>query len=401
MPDTKYGEKMKPNNFLEQAKNEKNSYILYFFIYCPLGAVAPLIGQYLSEIGFSGTQVGAITSSGTAAAVIAGLLWGRIYANTNHKRRVIAILFTGASAFALLTLGTTEFVLYVLLYAAMYLFQGPVHGLCDSLVMENGRNFPIVRAFGAIGYSVAVFAAGNYAEIHGMKTIFYIYALTFMIAMIALSREKEPPCYRKEEVGDKVSLSELLKKKQYVRLLLCSFFVFGCAIGNSTYFGYLFREGGGSIAGIGLAFLLMAGSEAVFMLLVPALNKIIPTEKLTLLAVLLCAARFAFYACGPGYKLLLATFFLQGMSNGIIWVEFIKYFGKLTEPRQYGLAISTFHAFGNNFSSIVCGLIGGMILDICGARGCYAFFAVWNALACVLYLAFGLHRTVKLTDSAD
>lgn len=29
--------------------------VLYFFIYCPLGIICPLIGQYLSSIGFSGT----------------------------------------------------------------------------------------------------------------------------------------------------------------------------------------------------------------------------------------------------------------------------------------------------------------------------------------------------------
>lgn len=382
-------------DFLQQAKEQKNSYLLYFFIYCPLGAVSPLIGQYLSEIGFSGTQVGIVTSAGTAAAVFAGLYWGRIYANTPYKRRVIAVLFIAAAVFALLTLSTVNFLLYVLLYAAMYVFQGPVHGLCDSLVMENGRNFSIVRAFGAVGYSVAVFAAGNYAQTHGLCNIFYIYAAAFVLALFALMREKEPKYYRKADVREKNSIRELLKNKKYVRLLLCSFFVFGCAVGNGTYFGYLFREGGGNIAGIGSAFLLMAGSEAVFMLLVPLINRKIPTEKLTLLAVGLCALRFAFYALGPSYKLLLATFFLQGMSNGIIWVEFVKYFGKITEPRLCGLALSTFHAFGNNFSSIVCNMFGGIVLDAFGARGVYTFFAMWNVTACVLYLAFGLQNTEK------
>lgn len=56
---------MEKKTFLQQAKEEKRSYLLYFLIYCPLGAVAPLLGQYLSGIGFSGTQVGIVTSTGT------------------------------------------------------------------------------------------------------------------------------------------------------------------------------------------------------------------------------------------------------------------------------------------------------------------------------------------------
>ena len=383
---------MNQNLFLKQANAEKKSYLLYFFLYCPLGAVCPLIGQYLSSIGFSGTQVGIVTSTGTAAAVFAGLFWGKLYANTLQKRRMIALLFLGAAVFAVLTLRTTSFALYVVLYGAMYVFQGPVHGLCDSFVMDSGKNFPIVRSFGALGYASAVYFAGNYAEQHGLASIFYIYALTFVLAAFVILKEEEPPHYRKKDGGGKASLSELFQNRRYRKLLLCSFFVFGCAVGNSTYFGYLFRDGGGSLAGIGLAFLLMAGSETVFMLLVPLLNRRIPTEKLTLLAVALCAARFAFYALGPGYKVLLATFFLQGMSNGIIWVEFIKYFGKITEPRLSALAISTFHAVGNNFSTILCSLIGGILLDLFGAQGCYWFFAFWNGIACVLYVSFGLEK---------
>ena len=53
--------------------NKYKSYILYLFMYAPLGFVCPLIGQYCSSIGFNGTQVGLVTSVGTLGAVIGGL----------------------------------------------------------------------------------------------------------------------------------------------------------------------------------------------------------------------------------------------------------------------------------------------------------------------------------------
>ena len=377
---------------MKKTTKDFKSHALYFFLYCPLGAMTPLIGQYLNSIGFSGTQVGVVTSMGTASAVLFGLLWGRVYSNTQSKRRLIAAMFLAAGIFSILTLSTKVFFTYVTIYAAMYAFQGPVYGLCDSLVIANGDNFSKVRSFGAVGFSAAVYITGSYAEAHGLKSIFYIYAMTFAVAAIIVLRMKEPPHYKNNDGSRKNSAKELFRDKKYVHLLICSFFVFGCAIANSTYFGYLYREGGGTIYGIGVAFLLMAGSEAVFMLLVPRINKVLPTERLTVIAVGLCALRFAFYAFGPGYKLLLATFFLQGMSNGIIWVEFIKYFGKIPEPRLSSLGISTFHAIGNNFSSIVCSLLGGILLDAFGARGCYLFFAIWNGLAFVLYLLWGLQK---------
>ncbi len=374
------------NRILEQ----KNSFALYFFAYCPLGALCPLVGQYLSSIGFSGTQVGVITSVGTAAAVFAGMFWGKVYANVSHKKWVIAIMFVGAGIMALVSLSTKIFIIYAVIYGIMYFFQGPVHGLCDSLVIGNKGDFALIRSAGAVGYAMAVYFAGEYAESHGLDKIFIIYAGAFAVAAFIVMREKEPPYYKTE--GKSINAMELFHNKKYIQLLICAFFIMGTNVGNSTYFGYLFRESGGTLAGIGLAFLLMAGSEAPFMFLIPVINKKVSSEKLLMFAMGVCVVRFAFYACGPSWQVLLATFFLQGISNGILLVELVKYFGRIVEPRLSSIAVSTYYAIGNNLSVIVCSLIGGMVLDAFSARGVYVFFAVWNLIAVIIYAVMGLYK---------
>lgn len=371
-------------------------FMLYFFIYCPLGVLCPLIGQYLSSIGFSGTQVGTVTSLGTAAAVLGGMFWGKVYANASHKKMVIAVMFAGAAVMSLAGLSTKVFIIYAMIYSVMYFFQGPVHGLCDSLVMESDNSFAVVRAAGALGYALAVYFAGHYAETHGLRIIFYIYSAAFFIAIFIVMGLKEPKHYSSPE--KKIKASELFKNKKYVRLLLCAFFLMGTNVGNSTYFGYLFREGGGSLGGIGLAFLLMAGSEAPFMFLIPVINKKVSSEKLLLFAIGVCTFRFAFYATGPSWQLMLGTFFLQGMSNGIILVELVRYFSKVVEPRLASMAVSTFYAVGNNLSTIVCTFIGGIMLDAFSARGVYCFFAVWNLIALIMYVAMGLYKEEKCAE---
>lgn len=371
-------------------------FMLYFFIYCPLGVLCPLIGQYLSSIGFSGTQVGTVTSLGTAAAVLGGMFWGKVYTNASHKKMVIAVMFAGAAVMSLAGLSTKAFVIYAVIYSVMYFFQGPVHGLCDSLVMESDNSFAVVRAAGALGYALAVYFAGQYAETHGLGIIFYIYSAAFFIAIFIVMGLKEPKHYSSPE--KKIKASELFKNKKYVCLLLCAFFLMGTNVGNSTYFGYLFREGGGSLGGIGLAFLLMAGSEAPFMFLIPAINKKVSSEKLLLFAIGVCTFRFAFYATGPSWQLMMGTFFLQGMSNGIILVELVRYFSKVVEPRLASMAVSTFYAVGNNLSTIVCTFIGGIMLDAFSARGVYCFFAVWNLIALIMYVAMGLYKEEKRTE---
>ena len=256
--------------FMKEFTERYKSYILYFFIYFPLGAVCPLIGQYLNSIGFTGTQVGVVTAFGTGAAVIGGMFWGRIYANSSRKRVVIMTMFILAAASALVSLAITGFLAYTLIYGLLYFNQGPSHGLCDSVVMDRKENFPAIRALGAVGYAIAVFICGQLAETMGLRINFVIHAMAFIIAAFIIMSFREPVNYsKKQETGEAITIKELFKDRDFVYLLVFSFFALGPTMSNNTYFSFLFIEAGGDIGGVGLAFLLMAGSEAPFMFLVP------------------------------------------------------------------------------------------------------------------------------------
>ena len=363
---------------------------LYFFIYCPLGIVCPLIGQYLSSIGFSGTQVGITTSLGTATAILAGMFWGQAYSNSRHKRRLLAAMCLSAAALAVISTGTQVFLFYVIIYCGMYFFQGPMHGLCDSMILSKMGNYSVIRSFGAVGYAAAVFIAGKYAQATELKNIFYLYAAAYLVAMILILTESEPPYYREE--GEKIKATVLLKNKRYLKLLCCVFFVLGTSVAHNTYFGYLFREGGGDVGGIGLAFLLMAGSEAPFMALTPRLVKRFGSEKMILLAMIISMIRFGFYSTGPSAKLLLATFFSQGMVNGILLVELVKYVDRLVPHKYSSVAITVYYAIGNSLSTIICSFLGGIILDYAGAGAVYRFYCIYNAIAILLYIGMGFHK---------
>lgn len=376
---------------MKNCSSDINSSFLYFFIYWPLGTICPMIGQYLSSIGFSGTQVGIITSLGTGTAIAAGFIWGKVYSAASKKRMVLIVMCLGAAVFGFLNTKTTDFAIYAVVYSLMYFFQGPAHGIADALVLSKSDNYPVIRGMGVAGYAIASFVVGKYAQAKGLENIFYLYAIAFVIAVFFVIRESEP-VFVKEKKSD-VTIRVLFKNKMFTKLLLCAFLMTGTSIAHNTYFGYLFRENGGSVSGIGLAFFLMAGSEAVVMAAASYFSKKFGTEKMLLFAAVVLVIRFAFYACGPDYRWLLGSFFLQGLSGGIILMEIVKYFNKIVEPHMSGLAISVYYALGNNFSVIVSSLFGGIILDAAGAQGVYAFFAVFNAAAVVAYVALGMHKT--------
>ena len=375
--------------------NRYKSYILYLTIYAPLGVLCPLIAQYLNSIGFTGTMVGTVTAAGTGAAVIGGIFWGKIYANSSRKRLTVVIMFLLSAATSLISLSVSTFMLYVFIYGILYFNQGPSHGLCDSMMLESGENFAAIRAMGAIGYAAAVFIGGQLAQVYGLRLIFYMHALFFVISAAILMTLREPENHLKKVDGGeekKATMSELFRNARFVKLLISMFFVLGVIMANNTYFSYLYIEGGGDIGGVGLAFLLMAGSEAPFMWLVPKVNRFIPTEKLIVVGMVTAVIRFSFYSFLPSAGWLLGTFFLQGLLDGIILVEMVKYFGKVVEPRLSSLSVATLYSLGNSLSAIICNLMGGVAMDIAGIRLTYIFFAAVCAVSLTLYLALGLHK---------
>ena len=88
-------------------------------------------------------------------------------------------------------------------------------------------------------------------------------------------------------------------------------------------------------------FLFMAGSEAPCMAWVHRFSNRFTLERMILFAMILSACRFFWYGTGPSAILLMATFFLQGIVNGILLIEFIRYAAKVVDVACLGLSIGT------------------------------------------------------------
>lgn len=362
-----------------------------------MGVVNPLIGQYMGSIGFSGTQIGTVTSLATAIAVFAATFWGDRYANSRDGRKVIAVICILAGLMSLVNSIAGVFLLFLFSYGIQYFFQGPVMGLSDALVLESEQeNFSSIRLCGAVGYAAAVFIGGKIGGALGLKMIFYINAVLFLMAALTVLSAKtsgqEKTVQGTEKSSEKVRYSALLSEKPALQLILCGIFVMGTNVANNTYFGFLFTEGGGTVSGVGTAFLLMVGSEAPFMALAPKLCRRFSREKTIFFAMALSAARFGLYAAGPSDKCLLATFFLQGMVNGILLTEYVKYLSEMVSHRLIALAVAAFYAVSSNGGTILCSFLGGVAMDLFGATGVYALFSGMNLIGVVLYAAFGMHR---------
>ena len=406
-----------------------NYIALYALTYAAMGGVFPLIGQYLDDIGFSGTQIGTITGAGTFAAIFATAFWGSVYNRARSKSGVVMLLCALTAVIFIILPVIRIYLVFLLTYAAMYFFQQPINALSDAMVMEDGEQFNVIRMWGAIGYALAVFFAGRLSNTFGTHIIFTVATVGFALSLAVVTligrtrgdlpfrvsggRDAKSEAFADIETYDEAAgevettetvahpqkrsggYRELFANRTYVKILIVAIFVGGTNVANNTYFSFLYEDAGGDLAGVGFAMLLMVGSEAPFMFLSARLSEKFTLEKMILFSIIISAVRFLWYATVPSTFLLTAFFFLQGMVNGIILVEFIKYVAKVADSGSLGLSISAYYVVSSSISGIICQLLGGVMLDLAGGAGVYLLFGLMNVLAAVLYIVFGLHRKVE------
>lgn len=378
----------------------KKYIFIYTFSYMAIGSMMPLIGQYLVQQGFTGTQVGTVTAAGTLVAIFASTFWGSIFDKCGEGRTVVMILCICAATAALVLSAVHAYGVFLIGYGIMFFFQAPIMGLIDAMCLEEDRPLGISRMWGAVGYALGVFVAGRAAVTSDLKIIFFMYAASYMISAIFVilmnTKAKHTDAVQKSVTDTKTkgngNFAKLIKNRKYIKLIIAMFFIGGTNVANNTYFSFLYNDCGGSMAGMATAMLLMVGSEAPFMAWSKMLSDRFTLEKMIPTAMLISAARYGLYSVSPPAAVIMTLFFLQGMVNGIILVEIIRYIGKIVPIDATGLAVSGYYAISSNASTIICQMIGGIILDAWGSGGVYLFFAVYNMIGVILYMIFGLYK---------
>jgi len=384
-------------------KKQYYNYVgVYVFTYGAMGMMLPLIGQYLHKIGFSGSEIGFIMATGTGVAIFASIFWGDIYNNSRNKKRVILILCLATAIISVSLAFIDIYLLFLTAFGILYFFQSPVLALQDAMTLEDDQLFGAIRKWGAIGFAGGNLIASMVVSLMGLKSIFYLYSIGYVTAAVMVGSilivNKQKHIINKLDssniasITDKGKYRELLVNKKFVLLIISAFFVSGTNVANNTYFGFLYVAGGGMLAGIGIAFLLMVGSEAAFMAWSDKLADKFTLERTILVSMIISALRYLMYSTVPSNEVLIFTFFLQGMVNGIVLVEFVRYISKLVETRLLGMAVSVYYCISCNVSTIICQLFGGIILDKYDVGAVYLFFALYNLIGVILYLLWGLHR---------
>ncbi|AGT33163.1 MFS transporter [Geobacillus genomosp. 3] len=370
--------------------------LFYFLIFFAFGALFPLLSVYLQEEArLPGAAIGWIMSIPPIVTMAAQPLWGMATDYTRKPVGMLLIALVLAALFGLVYSFVGSYEAFVVLTVLLATVQSAIVPLSDSLalrhVYEQGGNYGAIRLWGSLGFAVAVFVVGWLSEQTGFAAIFYAFSLT-LLAAAALTAHL--PRYRMAAPTGRLTrrdIGGLLSIRPFRLLLVATFLLFGPILANNSYFGLLIHELGGTLTGIGFAFLLAAGSEAPFMKAADRLIRRFGMARLLILAALLSAARWLSYAVDPPLWFVYMTTIVQGCSVGLSIPTALQYARRLAPERVEVTAVALYSAVGNGLGAWFCTLLGGYLLERWHIGAVYSFFG-----ACTLAGVFVLLWLAKL-----
>ncbi|MFX3623106.1 MAG: MFS transporter [Ectobacillus sp.] len=361
----------------------------YFFVFFGMGALFPLLGVYLKDyVKLSGVQIGNIMSVGPIVMIFIQPLWGILCDFTQKPRHILffTLLLTGFMGVLYST--SVNYPILFIIAILLALGQSAIVPISDSITLSHvqkyGGNYGSIRLYGALGFAVAVLAAGKAGEYFGIYIIFYLFmAALFIAALLIWILPKEGGAMRVNIIE---GCRHLMKKREFAVFLVCTFLIFGPIQANNTYFGLLITSLGGTLTGVGFAFLLAAGSEAPFMKAADFWIRKFGIERILIVAALISSVRWLFYFFEPPLTLVYATTVSQGLSIGLFIPAALQYVRELAPPPMQSTAVALYATAGGGFGAWFCTLVGGLLMDYFGVQMVYLAYALLTFCGVLLFI---------------
>ncbi|WP_261130707.1 MFS transporter [Bacillus sp. Marseille-Q3570] len=368
-------------------KTSVNFSFFYFFMFFGYGTLFPLLSVYLKqEVHLTGTQIGAIMSVSPVVMIIAQPIWGVICDYTRKPRAVLIFTLMMSGLVALPFVLMESYLGLIAISITLAIFQSAIVPVSDSItlnyVMAKNKDYGNLRLWGALGFAIAVYVMGNLAETLGLTLIFYCFAgALFICTIFVLSMPKESNSLK---VDLRTGIAKLFKLPKFVLFLLTTFCVFGPIQSNNFYFGLYIQEIGGTLAGVGIAFLLAAGSEAPFMKFSGSWIRKLGVEQILIAAALISALRWLFYFTEPSLLAVYATTIAQGFSIGLFIPAALQYVREIAPSDVKATAVALYSSMGNGLGSWFSTFVGGIIYDAFSLFAMYLFFGILTTIGLLL-----------------
>jgi PPP family 3-phenylpropionic acid transporter len=357
---------------------ELRTTIYYFTLFTTGGAITAYAGIWFADQGLDAGQIGLIGSVPVFVMLVLNLIVGRVADRASDWRQVIVI---GAILGGLIPVGlffVHGFWGILLLWTLSSIPMSSVGPVADAaavrMTRRNGTDFGFIRAWGTVGFMLAIVATGQIVATYGGWTFLpFLVGLGLGRAAVALTLPnfRAPP--EERTLAQKLGASRLreVMKPWFLLPLVGWSLIFATHLILNSFQALLWKEQGLGELTIALLIGLGAASEATMMFAFKRFAGRFPARLLILVSALVAAVRWGAMALAPEVPVLIVLQLLHSVTFALGYMGCVHFIANWTSEDIAAEAQSFFQVL-QQAMAVVAVTAFGWIAGVYGGRAYFA-----------------------------
>ena len=359
---------------------------MMFLQYYIWGSWYVTMGTFMTEfLKSTGLQIGAAYSALAIATMISPFFIGRVADRFFAAQRLMGLLHILGGLLLFLASKVDHngpFYWVILLYSLAYM---PTIALSNSVAFRQmtdpGKQFPMVRVFGTVGWVVAGFMIALLGIEKTPLTFYMAGIVSVALGLFSFTLPDTPPLAKTKSSAKAIlgiDALMLFRERPYLIFFIAAIFV---CIPLSFYFGfanlYLNQSGMQNTAG---KMVMGQISEALFILAIPFLFNRIGVKKMLLIGMTAWILRYLFFAFGnidANLWMLYAGIILHGVCYDFFFVTGYMYTEKKSNERIKNTAQGLFTFVTYGLGMFIGTWFSGFVTTYYSVNNVYQWRNIW------------------------
>jgi len=370
-----------------QSKDHIIAKSLYFLIFAAIGLFNTYLILYYRSIGFSGFQIGLITSLASLVGAFSSILMGILQDRYGKTRLLFAVACVGCIILAPLISLTNTFLILLPIIIAYALFASPILALIDSNTIRvlgaRPDRYGVYRLWGTIGYIVTNPLAGYLYQRYGLKTMFYAYPVCMLIFLLVCLLLPDQPS--RKGLSMFKGMRKMIWQPIWLLFAVTAFLAWFAGMGGLSFVSVAIKDMGGTSMLVGLASTMAAISEIPLMMSSILILHRFDARKMLAFSFLAYAVRLFLYSIMTSPNWVPWINIMQSVSYVLFNIGTVSYANQLAPDELKATSQGMLYTV-LNLANLSSGLTCGILYDHVGRAGLFQILSCIAFLALVIFL---------------
>jgi len=370
-----------------QSKDHFIAKSLYFLIFAAIGLFNSYLILYYRSIGFSGLQIGLITSLASLVSAFSSTLMGILQDRYGKTRFLFAVACVGCIILAPIISITNKFLITLPIITTYALFASPILALIDSNTIRvlgpRPDRYGVYRLWGTLGFIVTNPLAGYLYQRYGLNTMFYAYPVSMLIFLLACLLLPDQPSRKGLPMFK--GMGNMIRQPIWLLFALSAFLAWFAGMGGLSFVSVAIKDMGGTSMLVGLASTMAAISEIPLMMSSIMILHRFDARKMIAFSFLAYAVRLFLYSIMTSPTWVPWINILQSVSYVLFNIGTVSYANQLAPDELKATSQGMLYTV-LNLANLSSGLTCGILYDQAGRASLFLILSCVAFLALVIFL---------------